>query len=115
MGRLIVVTIPELVPGYQLAGVEAIAAATPEEAKTVLRQVFDQGEASLIVIPQNLLPKLDSRLRRQLETSIEPIVMTIPGSVSSAPTGARRRYITELIRRAIGFHITFSQDEAEET
>ena len=114
MGRLIVVTTPDMATGFELAGVEAFAAQSPQEAETILRGLLESEEASLIAVRQDLLDSIDPRLRRQVETSYRPLVMLIPGGTPASPGEERRRYIAELIRRAVGFHITFGPQEGRE-
>jgi V/A-type H+-transporting ATPase subunit F len=114
MGRLMVITTPDLASGFHLAGVETFAPESPEEAEALFRELLDGEEASLIAVRQDLLECIDRRLQRQIETSYRPVVMLIPGGTPTSPTEGRRRYIAELIRRAIGFHITFGTDEGGE-
>lgn len=105
-----VITTPDLAPGFQLAGVETFVAKDVTEAETVLRQLLASGEASLIVVGRALLQAMDARLQRQIETSYQPLVMAIPGAMPTLAQRERRRHITELIRRAIGFQITFGEE-----
>jgi V/A-type H+-transporting ATPase subunit F len=109
-----VITTPNMAPGFRLAGVETFAAESPDEAQRVLRELLEGDEASLIAVRQNLLGSIDSRLQRQIETSYSPLVMMIPGGTPASPGEGRRRYIAELIRRAVGFHITFGPREGRE-
>ncbi len=111
MGRLMVITTPDLAPGFQLAGVETFAVETVEEAETVLQKLLTGGEASLIVVRRALLQAMETRLQRQVEASYQPVVMAIPGAMPTLARGERRRYISELIRRAIGFQITFEGEQ----
>lgn len=111
MGRLMVITTPNTAPGFQLAGVETFVAEDGEQTEVILQQLLAQGEASLIAIRQDLLQDLAPRLRHQLESSFAPLVMAIPGGTPTTPLGERRRYVTELIRRAIGFQITFGAEK----
>ena len=112
MSRLMVITTPELAHGYQLAGVETFATLDSNTALNILQELMDGDEAGLIAVRQNLLEGIDRRLQQRIESSYRPIVVAIPdGAVAAA--GERRRYITELIRRAIGFHITFGTEETK--
>jgi vacuolar-type H+-ATPase subunit F/Vma7 len=111
MGRLMVITTPDLAPGFRLAGVETFAVESCEKAEALLRQLLEGGEASLIAVRQDLLQAIDPRLQRHIETSYRPVVMLIPGGTPTTSGEGRRRYISELIRRAIGFHITFGTGE----
>lgn len=111
MSRLMVITTPDLAPGFQLAGVETFAVENAEKAEGILRELLTGAEASLIVVRQDLLQAMPPRLQRQLEASYRPLVMAIPGGGPTAPAEERRHYIAELIRRAIGFHITFGAEQ----
>lgn len=115
MGRLMVVTTPDLAPGFQLAGVETFAVEDAGQAGTILRQLLSEDEASLIVLRQGLLDTLDSGLQRQIRRSYRPVVITIPGGISAPFSHRRQRYISELIRRAIGFRITFGSLQPEDS
>jgi V/A-type H+-transporting ATPase subunit F len=112
MGRLMVITTPDLAAGFRLAGVETFAAESPEKAEALLRKLLEGEEASLIAVRQDLLRAIDPRLQRQIETSYRPVVMLIPGGTPAPPGEGRHHYIAELIRRAIGFHITFGTEES---
>ncbi len=105
-----VITTPDLAPGFQLAGAETFAVESIEEAETVLHQLLEGGEASLIVVRQDLLGAMHPHLQRQIEASYRPVVMAIPGGTPTAQPEQHRRYIADLIRRAIGFHITFGTE-----
>lgn len=109
-----VITTPDLAPGFRLAGVETFVAETGPEAEAVLRQLLAAGEASFIAIRHELMETLDPHLRRQLENSFYPVVMAVPGGTSAVAPGERRRYMSELIRRAIGFQITFGGERSTE-
>ena len=110
MGRLVVITTPDIALGFQLAGVETFAVEGATQAEAVLRTLLEGGEASLIAVRQELLQAIDPRLRRQLDTSSSPVVMAIPGGTPTHPREEHRHRIAELIRRAIGFHITFGAE-----
>ncbi|MGQ9767340.1 MAG: V-type ATP synthase subunit F, partial [Anaerolineae bacterium] len=113
MGRLIVITTPDIAPGFQLAGVETFAVETPKEAQALLQELMATGEGSLIAIRQELLADAPSRLQQRIAASYRPVVMPIPGGAPTATGEGRQRYIAELIRRAVGFHITFCAEPEE--
>lgn len=107
MARLMVVTTPDNATGFQLAGAETFSVDSPDQAEQILAELLGGHEASLIVIRQDLLQAVSSRLQRQAADSYEPLVMAIPGVGPAVQANDRRQHISELIRRAIGFHITF--------
>jgi V/A-type H+-transporting ATPase subunit F len=110
-----VITTPELASGFELAGVETFTAEDGQQAESILRRLLKERDASLIAIDERFMKDINPRLQRQLETSYQPVVMPIPGGAQAVPGEERRRYIASLIRKAIGFHITFGEkaEEAE--
>jgi vacuolar-type H+-ATPase subunit F/Vma7 len=111
MSRLLVVARPSLVTGFQLAGVEAFAAEDTESAEELIARWLDAGETGLIAVDDELLAGFSPAFRRKLETADGLPHLAIPSGEPRGPEGARRRRIAELIRRAIGFHITFQGEQ----
>ena len=107
MGNLIIITTPDLAPGFELAGAEVLAVTKIDEVEAKLRDLLEKEETSLIAIKRGLLEALPSRLRRQINTTYRPAVMAIPGSGHTESDDAHQRYIAEMIRRAIGYQLTF--------
>ncbi len=112
MSRLLVVTRPSLVPGFHLAGVEAFPAADAEAAQRLIAEWLDTKEAGLLAVDDGLLAGFDPAFRRRLEAADSLPHLAIPGGEPLEPAGSRRKQIAELIRRAIGFHITFRREQA---
>jgi len=112
MSRLFVVARPSLVTGFQLAGVEAFSAEDADTAEDLIAGWLDAGETGLIAIDDELLASFTPAFRRRLEASDRLPHLAIPSGEPRGPEGARRRRIADLIRRAIGFHITFRGEQA---
>ena len=108
MSRLVVIAEPEIVPGFQLAGVEVVRADDLETATTRLRELLADTTVGLVAISASLMARLDEVLRRRIENSSQPVVVTLPAGGPTLGFATRREYLTALIQRAIGFHITFS-------
>jgi vacuolar-type H+-ATPase subunit F/Vma7 len=113
VGRLVTITTPDLAAGFQLAGVETFAVNNVEEAEEMLQKLLAGNEASLIVVRRGLLHAMSPRLQRQVERSVRPVVMDIPGSLPDLTGEQHHRQIMELIRRTVGFHITFGTEQPE--
>lgn len=113
MGRLMVITTVDLAPGFQLAGVETFAAEDGPAAEAALRDLLRQGGASLIAVHQDFLRVMDPLLQRRIETTFPPVVLAIPGGILLQEADKRRRYISDLIQRVIGFQITFERENAK--
>ncbi len=114
MSRLLVVTRPALVPGFRLAGVDAYGAEDVETAQELIDGWLKAGEVGLLAIDDGLLEHIDPSFIKYLEASENLPYLAIPGGGSLGPEVSRRHRIAEMIRRAIGFHITFKGEDAEE-
>lgn len=116
MSRLLVVISPSLVSGFRIAGVEAFAAEDPEDAEKVAISLLEASEKGLLAIGTDLLDGMSPSVVRRLEDSKDLQIMAIPGGDPIGSGASRRGRIIEMIRRAIGFHMTFRRQgsEAEE-
>ena len=113
MSHLLIVTSPTLVAGFQLTGVEAFPAEDVESAQALIGGWLDSGEEGLLAIDEGLLAGLEPAFIKRLEAAAHLPYLTIPGGWPSSPAVSRRHRIAEMIRRAIGFHITFKGEESE--
>lgn len=113
MSRLLVLTRPSFVAGFNLAGVDAYGAEDIETAQELIETWLQAGESGLLAIDDGLLSKLDVNLLRKLETCDQLPHLAIPGGQPPGPEISRRFRIAQMIRRAIGFHITFAGEEVE--
>lgn len=109
MARLAVITEPALVPGFALAGVEVYGAVSPAEARRVLMVLMGEPDVGIIAIHSSHLSALDAAARRRVSESTKPVVVAVPSGVPTEAGEPRSREIAELIRRAIGFRITFRE------
>ena len=114
MGRLIVVTTPELEPGYRLAGVATRATVSPDEASDTVRELLDAGaEGDVVAVHEPFFNELDPHLRRRIDALVSPLVVALPGGDESDAEGERRARLLRMLWEAVGFEITF--DRREET
>ena len=111
MSQLFVVTRPALVPGFQLAGVEAHGAEDVEYAQALIEKWMISGEVGLLAIDDGLLAYMDPTFLKHLASSEHLPYIAIPGGQPLGPETSQRYRIAALIRRAIGFHITFKGEE----
>ena len=111
MSQLFVVTRPGLVPGFQLAGVDAQSADDVETAQELIGKWLDAGEEGLLAIDDGLLEHMDANFLKRLSASEHLLHLAIPGGRPLGPEASQRHRITALIRKAIGFHITFKGEE----
>ena len=107
MSQLFVVTRPALVPGFQLAGVDAHGVEDVETAQELIEKWMIAGEVGLLAIDDGLLTHMDAAFLKRLTASEHLPYLAIPGGQPLGPEASQRYRITALIRQAIGFHITF--------
>jgi len=111
MSQLFVLTRPALVPGFQLAGVDAHGAEDVETAQELIMKWLDTDEVGLLAIDDGLLDQMDANILKRLSSSEHLLYLAIPGGKPLESEASQRSRITALIRKAIGFHITFKGGE----
>jgi vacuolar-type H+-ATPase subunit F/Vma7 len=110
MGRLIVLTTPELEPGYRLAGVATQVTHSAAEASSMLRELLDAGgEGDVVAVHEPFFNELDPRLRREIDSLVSPLVVALPGGDESDAEGERRSRLLRTLWQAIGYEITFDR------
>lgn len=102
--RLLVVAGPGSSAGFALAGVRVIEAADASEAATQLERLLNDPDAGVVVVDDSLYRELPEELRRNLQSSAQPVVIPIPGPDWTSESTAHE-YIVEILRRAIGYRV----------
>ena len=73
MGHLIVVTTPELEPGYRLAGVATRPLDSAAEAAELLYELLEQpGEGDVVAVHEPFFNALPGVLRRRIDSLASP-------------------------------------------
>jgi len=107
MARLVVLAESELALGFQLAGVEVVRVDDLDSARERLQELLNDASVGLVAASAALLEQLDDALRRRAEASSQPVVVRLPSGGPAPGLPSRREYLAAMIRRAIGFQITF--------
>lgn len=113
MSRLLVLTRNSLVPGFQLAGVDAYGAEDYETAQEMIATWIDGGETGLLAIDDGLFEHLEPAIQRRMDAYDQMPYLVIPGGSAMGAEASRRQRIALTIQRAIGFHITFNYEGGE--
>lgn len=111
MSRLLIITRPALVPGFQLAGVDVFGAADVEAAEELIQEWLRSGESGLAAIDEGILERMAPAVLKQLQSAEQLLYLAIPGGEPLGPEASRQVRIAGMIRRAVGFHITFKGGE----
>ena len=101
----------ELETGFRLAGVETVGVETGEEAASSLRGLVAGGERALIAIYEPFLSALADPERSTVEASLAPVVVPLPAGLERHDEERHRARISEMLSRAVGYHITFGGGE----
>ena len=113
MSRLLIITRPSLVPGFELARAEAYGVEDVESAEELIEELLNSGESGLLAIDDGILARLDPALVKRLDAAEQLPYLPIPGGQPLGPEATRRYRLAEMIRRAIGFHVTFKGEEVK--
>jgi len=107
MRKLVVVTKPDQVNGFRLAGINAIGVDHVQEVDHLIRSWLKNKAEILLALDDSFFEGLDQKLVDEIYTSNDMLIVTIPdGPVSGAET-ARKGRIFEMIRHATGVNIRF--------
>jgi vacuolar-type H+-ATPase subunit F/Vma7 len=113
MSRLLVVTRPNLLTGFLLTGVDVFAVEDVESAQELIGGWLEEGEEGLLAIDEEFFAFMEPSFVQRLQASDRLPFLTIPGGQPLGQRISRKQRIAEMIRRAVGFHITFKGEEEE--
>ena len=113
MSRLLVITRPALVAGFQLAGVDTYCAEDAESAQELIESWLDTRERGLLAIDEALLHAMNPSFIRRLQGAEDLPYLAIPGGQAADVQLSRRKRLAELLRRTTGYQITFKGEESE--
>jgi vacuolar-type H+-ATPase subunit F/Vma7 len=115
MSYLLVVTQPSLVPGFQLAGVNALGVSDFQASLEQVTSLLLAGEVGLLAIDEGLLEQIPPAFLHRLDSEFQVPFLAIPSGGPFTPGASRQQRLAQKMRLAIGFHITFKGEEAEKT
>ena len=104
--EIAVVGSPEFTTGFRLAGVRRFETVPDdrkdEELDSAVESVLGDEEVGIVVMNDADLEHLSRNVRNEVETSIEPTVVTLGGGGTSG--------LREQIKRAIGIDLMSEED-----
>ena len=111
MSRLVVLTTPDLAPGYGLAGATTVPVLSAEEAASELLSLVDgRGERGVIAVHEPFHAALDKEVRRRFDEALEPLVVPLPSGDPGTGDGGRRERLMKMLWQAVGYEITFDAE-----
>ncbi len=109
MSRLVVVTTPDLAPGYRLAGATTVEVASATQAARAVEELTT-SENGVIAVHEPYLHGLDRRLRARLDALQRPLVVPLPAGRGGGGATERRERLLQMLMLAVGYEITFDND-----
>lgn len=106
---MVVIVPSELETGFRLAGVEAVGVENGDEASNSLQELVAGGERALIAIYEPFLSSMPDSERETAELSLAPVVVPLPAGLERHDEERHRARISEMLSRAVGYHITFGR------
>ena len=101
--EIAVVGSPDFTTGFRLAGVRKFENVPeeekPEQLDEAVTRTFDDDEVGIVVMHSDDVSHLSRDVRRTVETSVEPVMVTLGGD------GAGSGGLREQIKRAIGIDL----------
>lgn len=88
----------EILP-FRAVGVEVRGVASPEDARSALRELHESGEETLLLIPEDLAAECSGEIA-QFRRGVATVVMTLPAA--SGERGAQRELVRQLVARSLG-------------
>ncbi|HEX2728564.1 MAG TPA: V-type ATP synthase subunit F [Rubrobacteraceae bacterium] len=108
MSRLVVITTPELAPGYRLAGVATVPVGSSEEAAGKLRELIEvRRERGVIALHEPYHKVLDRDLRREIDELRAPLVVPLPAGEGGEDVARWRERLLRMLWQAVGYEMTF--------
>ena len=111
MGHLYVLTRQDQVAGFRLAGVDAYATEDVEAAQELVESWMASEEGGLLAIDDGVMEHMDPAFVKRMGSAERLPFLVIPGGEPLGPEASRKYRIAEMIRKAIGIHITFKGEE----
>ncbi|MDD5172308.1 MAG: V-type ATP synthase subunit F [Candidatus ainarchaeum sp.] len=100
--KILVVGDAPLVMGFRLAGLENTVQVSEQTIQAELEKALANPEYGIIIANENLLNKIDWRLRRKLDSIAYPVIIPMPDYTGKSAEGDE---IRQLIKRALGFDL----------
>ncbi len=89
--------------GFALTGVETFVSDLGTRTQEILSELITRKDIGIVIIPEEHLADFDPRTRKKLDELQMPLIVPIP--MERRETASPEKYVSQLVRRAIGYEI----------
>jgi vacuolar-type H+-ATPase subunit F/Vma7 len=111
MSHFLVITRPDLVDGFRLAGVDAFAVNSPGETEKLIAPWLEKSEELLIALDDGIFSKMNREFIQRLYACDHVILVTIPDGPMHGGENTRKQRLYEMIRHSTGIKFSFKGEE----
>ncbi len=105
MGHIVALVDEETALGFRLAGIDARAAATPDDVVRGVREVMEDPEIRLVLVDEGLFRLLSEGMQKTLDASRSPVFLAVPAARVRKASFSPAEQVAGLMRRVIGYQI----------
>ena len=101
-GKIVVIGDSPTCTGFRLAGLEMVLPLKGKEAEAKIEELLGSQEIAIIIVNERIMNDADWRLKRRIEKTAKPVVITIPDKEGpSEETDSLR----SMVKKALGFEL----------
>ncbi len=101
MKRIVVITPPDALFGFTMAGVSQTVTSS-DEAEAAVRRHIEDPECGVVIVDERLLSGIDEAHLQEMEKRWFGVLVVLPAPEKGA---VEEDYAERLIRRVIGYHV----------
>jgi vacuolar-type H+-ATPase subunit F/Vma7 len=102
MSKIIILGDHDMALGFSLIGLRDCVTTDAQNAEAELDKALARPDAGMIILLEDFVPPLSHKMRRRIEASSKPVVVTVPGKSGATRASGN---LQALIKRAIGIEL----------
>ncbi len=99
---LFVIGDKETVLGLALAGVDGTVVESNDAAQSALDDVLQRNDITILLITQNWTAPMQERIDRLKMTTLQPVILEIPGAIPAPSSHSLRALVQEAVGMRLG-------------
>ncbi len=103
--KLIIITYPENITAYRLAGVEVVQPSDNKSVADILEDIVRKGSCGIVAMEEDFFKRIPEWLTKKIYKQAVPVLVAIRSPRRWLKEEESFAYVGSLIRRAIGYQI----------